>query len=36
VDAIRRRYGSRSVGPASLLSEGGPLRTKELGDAQWG
>lgn len=35
IDAIRRRYGARSVGPAAAMSEGG-MRVKQLGDAQWG
>jgi DNA polymerase-4 len=35
VDAVRRRFGDRSLGPAALVGEGG-LRVKRQGDAQWG
>lgn len=35
VDAIRSRYGGSSVGPASLVGEGG-LRVRLRGEAQWG
>jgi DNA polymerase-4 len=35
VDAIRRRFGPGSVGPASLLGSEG-LRVKRPGDTQWG
>jgi DNA polymerase IV len=35
VDEVRQRYGSRAVGPASLLEDGG-LRLRRLGDAPWG
>lgn len=35
VDAIRRRYGQRSVGPAALVSPEG-LRAKEVGETAWG
>jgi len=35
VDAIRRRYGQRSVGPAALVSPEG-IRAKEVGDTAWG
>jgi DNA polymerase-4 len=35
VDAIRRRYGQQSVGPAALVSREG-IRTKQLGDTAWG
>ncbi len=35
VDAIRARYGGSSVGPASLVGEGG-LRIRRRGEAQWG
>jgi len=36
VDAIRRRYGAGSVGPAAAIGEAGRLRVKELGDRPWG
>jgi DNA polymerase-4 len=35
VDAIRERYGSSSVGPASLVGPDG-LRIRRRGEAQWG
>ena len=35
VDAVRRRFGARSVGPAALLGADG-LRVKQPGDTQWG
>ncbi len=35
IDAIRERFGSRSVGPAALVRNGG-LRVKRSGDTQWG
>jgi DNA polymerase-4 len=35
VDAVRRRFGEKSVGPATLL-EGDALRLRRLGDQQWG
>jgi DNA polymerase-4 len=35
VDAIRRRFGERAVGPAALAGENG-LRVKRQGDTQWG
>jgi DNA polymerase-4 len=35
VDAVRRRFGSTAVGPASLLGPNG-LRVKRPGDTQWG
>jgi DNA polymerase-4 len=35
VDAIRRRFGARAVGPAALLGPDG-LRVKQPGDTQWG
>jgi DNA polymerase-4 len=35
VDAIRRRFGERAVGPAILTDEDG-LRVKRQGDTQWG
>lgn len=35
IDAIRERFGSRSVGPAALVRKGG-LRVKQPGDTQWG
>lgn len=35
VDAVRERYGGASVGPASLVGEGG-LAIKRRGEAQWG
>jgi DNA polymerase-4 len=35
VDAIRRRFGERAVGPASLAGEH-ELRVKRRGDTQWG
>ncbi|MBO0747803.1 MAG: DNA polymerase IV [Acidimicrobiaceae bacterium] len=35
IDEVRQRYGSRALGPASLLDEGG-LRLRRLGDAPWG
>jgi DNA polymerase-4 len=36
VDAIRRRYGAGSVGPAAAIGEAGRLRVKEVGDRPWG
>ncbi len=36
VDAIRDRFGSRSVGPAALLDPEGGIRVKQRGDNQWG
>jgi DNA polymerase IV len=35
VDAVRRRFGERAVGPAVLLGGDG-LRIKRQGDTQWG
>jgi hypothetical protein len=35
VDAIRARYGGESVGPASLVGDGG-VRVRHRGDAAWG
>lgn len=35
VDEVRQRFGSRALGPASLLDEGG-LRLRRRGDGQWG
>ena len=35
VDAIRRRFGTSSVGSASLVGASG-LRVRDRGDAQWG
>jgi DNA polymerase-4 len=35
VEEVRRRYGDKAVGPASLLGSGG-LRVKRPGDTQWG
>jgi len=35
VDAIRRRFGERAVGPAALAAPG-ELRVKRQGDTQWG
>jgi hypothetical protein len=35
VDAVRERYGGASVGPASLVGDGG-LAIKRRGQAQWG
>jgi DNA polymerase IV len=35
VDAIRERYGTTSVGPATLVDAGG-LRLKQPGEAKWG
>ncbi|MGH9307199.1 MAG: DNA polymerase IV [Acidimicrobiales bacterium] len=34
-DAVRRRFGESSLGPAALI-DGGRLRVKSKGDAQWG
>lgn len=36
VDAIRARYGARSVGPATVVDRTGGLRVKQVGDQQWG
>ncbi len=36
VDAIRQRYGSGAVGPATTVEPGSRLRVKDLGDRQWG
>jgi DNA polymerase-4 len=35
VDAIRERFGSQAIGPASAVGPGG-LRVKRQGDTQWG
>ncbi len=35
VDDVRRRFGDRAVGPASLLGPGG-LGVRRRGDQQWG
>ena len=35
IDAIRRRFGPRAVGPAALVDVEG-LRVKRTGDSQWG
>jgi DNA polymerase-4 len=35
LDQVRKRFGERAVGPASLVGEGG-LRPKRRGDQQWG
>lgn len=35
VDAVRDRFGASSLGPATILGEGG-LRSKKKGDTQWG
>jgi hypothetical protein len=35
VDAVRRRFGDRAVGPAALAGPDG-LRVKRRGDQQWG
>ena len=36
VEAIRRRFGDRSVGPATLVREGEGVNVKRKGDTQWG
>lgn len=36
IDAIRAKFGSRSVGPATVVAPGSGLRVKEVGDAPWG
>ena len=35
IDAIRAKFGTAAVGPATL-AEGGKLRVKRQGDTQWG
>jgi len=36
VDEVRRRFGDRAVGPATLLRGGDGLAVKRRGDQQWG
>jgi hypothetical protein len=35
IDAIRAKFGSAALGPATL-ADGGKLRIKRQGDTQWG